>query len=210
MKKKLLGLNLQELKQLAQELGLPAFTGKQIADWLYNKKVKDIDQMSNLSKAAREKLKENYQIGLDKCVEEQISVDGTKKYLFELENGNFIESVMIPSEDRYTLCVSSQAGCKMNCYFCMTGKNGFKSNLSVSEIVSQYLMVGESDLLTNTVFMGMGEPLDNIKNVLKAIDVLTSDWGFGWSPKRITLSTIGIPSKQTGESPIKEFLDKCK
>ena len=137
-------------------------------------------------------------------------IAGTKEYVIALEKRKLIESAMTPREVRYTRGVRSQAWCKINCYFCMTGKNGFKYNLSVSEIVSQYIMVGESALLTNTVFMGMGEPLDNIKNVLKAIEVLTADWGFAWSPKRITLSSIGVTDKPNGNSPLREFLDNCK
>ncbi len=213
MKENLLGKDPNELKMIALGLGLPGFTGKQIADWLYKKRVKSIDQMTNLSKVAREKLTENYQVGLLEYSNVQISTDGTKKYLFPLSTGGAIEAVMIPDKERATLCVSSQAGCKMACDFCMTGKGGFKGNLTVAEIISQYIAVDECSILTNTVFMGMGEPLDNIDNVLKAIEILTAEWGFAWSPRRITLSTIGI-NRGIGSndqvSPLKRFLDESK
>lgn len=205
---KLLGHTLAQLKDIAVGLGLPGFVGKQMADWLYKKRVTQIDHMTNLSKAAREKLNERYVVGRTAYTQVTVSKDGTKKYLFPSHNGTFIEAVMIPADDRYTLCVSSQAGCKMGCKFCMTGRMGFKGNLEVSEIISQYLEVDENNLLTNTVFMGMGEPLDNLDNVLQAIEVLTSDWGFGWSPKRITLSTIGVNAGN--ESPLYRFLNESK
>ena len=205
---KLLGHTLAQLKDIAVGLGLPGFVGKQMADWLYKKRVTQIDHMTNLSKAAREKLNERYVVGHTAYTQVTVSKDGTKKYLFPSHTGTFIEAVMIPADDRYTLCVSSQAGCKMGCKFCMTGRMGFKGNLEVSEIISQYLEVDENNLLTNTVFMGMGEPLDNLDNVLQAIEVLTSDWGFGWSPKRITLSTIGVNAGN--ESPLYRFLNESK
>lgn len=205
---KLLGHTLAQLKDIAVGLGLPGFVGKQMADWLYKKRVTQIDHMTNLSKAAREKLNERYVVGRTAYTQVTVSKDGTKKYLFPSHTGTFIESVMIPADDRYTLCVSSQAGCKMGCKFCMTGRMGFKGNLEVAEIISQYLEVDENNLLTNTVFMGMGEPLDNLDNVLQAIEVLTSDWGFGWSPKRITLSTIGVNAGN--ESPLYRFLNESK
>lgn len=205
---KLLGHTLAQLKDIAVGLGLPGFVGKQMADWLYKKRVTQIDHMTNLSKAAREKLNERYVVGRTAYTQVTVSKDGTKKYLFPSHTGTFIEAVMIPADDRYTLCVSSQAGCKMGCKFCMTGRMGFKGNLEVAEIISQYLEVAENNLLTNTVFMGMGEPLDNLDNVLQAIEVLTSDWGFGWSPKRITLSTIGVNAGN--ESPLYRFLNESK
>ncbi len=205
---KLLGHTLAQLKDIAVGLGLPGFVGKQMADWLYKKRITQIDHMTNLSKAAREKLNERYVVGRTAYTQVTVSKDGTKKYLFPSHTGTFIETVMIPADDRYTLCVSSQAGCKMGCKFCMTGRMGFKGNLEVAEIISQYLEVDENNLLTNTVFMGMGEPLDNLDNVLQAIEVLTSDWGFGWSPKRITLSTIGVNAGN--ESPLYRFLNESK
>lgn len=192
MKKILLGLNPQELKEVALSVNLPAFTGKQIADWLYKKRVTTIDQMTNLSKVAREKLSAEYEVGRLEYSLVQESSDGTKKYLFPCHTGTAIEAVMIPDGDRKTLCVSSQAGCRMGCKFCMTGRQGFSGNLHTSEIISQFLSVDEAEGLTNTVFMGMGEPLDNIAAVLRTIEILTAPWGFGWSPKRITLSSIGV------------------
>ena len=220
MKVKLIGKNLEELKSLVAEEGLPGFTAKQIAQWLYVKKVRSIDDMTNLSKAARAKLSEKYEVGVTPYAGLQISSDGTKKYLFpvkcshrrglhtgvpegDLEDGA-IEAVMIPDDDRATLCVSSQSGCRMGCRFCMTGRQGFHGNMSAADIISQFIAVDESDRLTNAVFMGMGEPLDNFDNVMRAIEILTADWGFAWSPKRITLSTIGVLPT------LKRYLDECR
>ena len=209
MKKALLGHNLQELKYIVSLFGLPSFTAKQIADWLYKKRVKSIDDMTNLSKSAREKLSAEYEVGRTEYSGKIISSDGTKKYLFMVGDRG-VETVMIPDDDRYTICVSSQVGCKMGCKFCMTGRQGFHGHLSAAQILSQFLEIDESDKLTNAVFMGMGEPLDNYNAVLRTIEILTSEWGFGWSPKRITLSTIGVnSSKDGGVSPLKRFLDEC-
>ena len=203
MKKALLGHNLEELKYIVSIFGLPSFTAKQIADWLYKKRVKSIDDMTNLSKSAREKLSSEYEVGRTGYSGKIISTDGTKKYLFMIgERG--VETVMIPDDDRYTICVSSQVGCKMGCKFCMTGRQGFHGHLSAAQILSQFLEIDESANLTNAVFMGMGEPLDNYSSVMKTIEILTSDWGFGWSPKRITLSTIGVLPT------LKNYLDDCK
>ena len=188
----LLGKTPLELKEAALKVSLPAFAGKQIAGWMYDKKVGSIEDMTNISKAGRERLKDEYALGVIHPSACQESVDGTRKYLFPLGGGDAVEAVMIPDDDRKTLCVSSQAGCRMGCKFCMTGRQGFHGNLSVAGILSQFIAIEESGSLTNAVFMGMGEPLDNFDNVLRAIEVLTSDWGFGWSPKRITLSTIGV------------------
>lgn len=220
MKIKLLGKNLDDLKKLVAEEGLPAFTARQIAQWLYVKKVRSIDEMTNLSKTARAALSEKYEVGVTPYAGLQISSDGTKKYLFpvrcshrrglnlhvsegELEEGA-IEAVMIPDEDRATLCVSSQSGCRMGCKFCMTGRQGFHGHMSAADIISQFIAVDESDRLTNAVFMGMGEPLDNYENVMRAIEILTADWGFAWSPKRITVSTIGVLPN------LKRYLDECR
>lgn len=203
MKIKLLGKNLEELKKLVQEEGLPGFTAKQIAQWLYVKKVRTIDQMTNLSKVARAALNEKYEVGVTPYSLVQVSKDGTKKYLFPVGE-TAIEAVMIPDGDRATLCVSSQSGCKMGCKFCMTGRQGFHGHLSAAEIISQLIAVDESDQLTNAVFMGMGEPLDNYDNVMRAIEIMTADWGFAWSPKRITVSTIGVLPN------LKRYLEDCK
>ncbi|MFA6334184.1 MAG: 23S rRNA (adenine(2503)-C(2))-methyltransferase RlmN [Bacteroidales bacterium] len=204
MKKWLLGKSLEELKEISEDLSLPSFTAKQLTEWIYKKKASDILQMTNLSKHAREVLSADYQVGCFASVDKQISSDGTKKYLFPTIGGNTIESVMIPEEDRTTLCVSSQCGCKMGCKFCMTARLGFKGHLTAGEIISQFINIDECDRLTNAVFMGMGEPLDNLDSVLKSIEILTAEWGFAWSPKRITLSTIGI------YPALKEYLEKSK
>ncbi|MDY5024824.1 MAG: 23S rRNA (adenine(2503)-C(2))-methyltransferase RlmN [Candidatus Egerieousia sp.] len=256
----LLGKTLEELKEIALELSLPAFTAKQIADWLYKKRVTSIDKMTNLSKSARERLAKEFVIGIDKTLQVVTSQDGTKKYLFKPQStaeqqstagqqstakqqstaerqsaaeqqstagpqgcaSGSIESVIIPDNERKTICVSSQVGCKMACTFCMTGRQGFHGNLTVASILSQFIAVEESQELTNAVFMGMGEPLDNLENVMRAIEVLTADWGFAWSPKRITLSTIGVTTQLGGRgivwkgveyknvNPLKFFLDNCK
>ena len=192
MREQLLGKTPDELKEIALKVGLPAFTGKQIAQWMYGRKVRSIDEMTNISKVGRERLKEEYSLGVTLPSTCQVSSDGTKKYLFPVGEGNAVEAVMIPDEDRKTLCVSSQAGCRMGCRFCMTGRQGFHGNLTAAVILSQFIAIDEAAELTNAVFMGMGEPLDNFGNVMRAIEVLTADWGFGWSPKRVTLSTIGV------------------
>ncbi len=190
--KPLLGLSLNELKEVASNLGLPAFVGKQMADWIYRKHVTKLDDMRNISKAALHKLKEEYCIGASAPVDEQRSVDGTVKYLYATAKGDFIETVFIPDGDRATLCVSSQVGCKMHCKFCMTGRQGYVNSLTAGDILNQVYSLPERERLTNIVFMGQGEPMDNLDNVLKATQVLTSEWGYGWSPKRITVSTVGL------------------
>ena len=204
MKIKLLGKTPDELKEIALQAGLPKFAGDQIARWLYKGHVRDIEAMTNISKAGREKLSEIAEVGLLEYSMCQESVDGTKKYLFPVDETNSVESVMIPDADRHTLCVSSQAGCRMGCHFCMTGRQGFHGNLDAAQIISQFIAVDEADVLTNTVFMGMGEPLDNYLNVKRTIEILTADWGFGWSPKRITLSSIGVLPN------LKRYLDETK
>ncbi len=191
-KEPLFGKTLTELKQLVQDLSLPKFTANQIADWLYKKQINSIDEMSNLSKKARAALNERYTYGLSAYHEVQESVDGTKKYLFQTPNGYYIETAMIPDQKRATLCVSSQMGCKMNCLFCATGKQGWQGNLTAGEILNQLRSIPEYEDITNMVFMGMGEPLDNIEAVIKTLEILTSDYGYAWSPKRITVSSIGV------------------
>ncbi len=202
VKKSLMGLNLLELKAVAKEFGMPAFTGGQMAKWLYIQHVTTIDEMTNISKNNREKLKAAYTIGCKKHIDAQYSNDGTIKYLFPTDNGKFVETVYIPDDDRATLCVSSQVGCKMNCLFCQTGKQGFEGNLSVTDILNQIYSLPEIEKLTNIVFMGQGEPMDNYDNVLRTTQILTSDYGFAWSPKRITVSSIGVKSK------LKRFLEE--
>ena len=190
--KPLLGLTLDELKATAVGLGLPAFVGKQMADWIYRKHVGSIDEMRNLSKAAREKLSASYTIGASAPIDEQRSVDGTVKYLYNTAQGDFIETVFIPDGDRGTLCVSSQVGCKMHCKFCMTGRQGYAASLTAADILNQLHSLPERERLTNVVFMGQGEPFDNLDEVLRATQVLTAEWGWAWSPKRITVSSVGL------------------
>lgn len=182
-----------ELKAVAAEAGLKPFAARQMADWLYKKRAAGIDSMTNLSLPARQRLGElGYVAGRIEPCDVQVSKDGTKKYLFPTLGGRYIEAVYIPDGERATLCVSSQAGCRMGCRFCMTARQGFQHHLTAGEIINQVLAIPESERLTNIVFMGMGEPMDNIDNVLRAIGILTSDWGLAWSPTRITVSTIGV------------------
>ena len=197
-------MTLSQLKELCEKENLPRFAAKQIARWLYVRRVEDVQQMTDLSLATRTLLAEHYTLGLNAPLRESISVDGTKKYLFQTQQGEYIESAYIPDRERATLCVSSQAGCRMGCRFCATARQGLQHSLSAGEIINQIVSIPESQKLTNIVFMGMGEPLDNLDNVLDAIEILTSDWGFAWSPTRITLSTAGVARHLT------EFLDKTK
>ncbi len=194
-KRHLLGMTMEELRAVAEECRLPKFAAKQIADWIYKKRVSTIDEMTNISVANRALLSEKFDVGRSEPREFQKSIDGTVKYLFQTDKGKLIESVMIPEDDRKTLCVSSQVGCKMNCLFCMTGKQGFNGNLTANEIINQLYSVHEAEDLTNTVFMGMGEPLDNYPVLKKVLEIMTSDYGMGWSPKRITVSTTGVTPK---------------
>ena len=200
--KPLLGMSLQELKDVAKSLGMPAFTGGQMAKWLYAKHVSSIDDMTDISKANREKLKGQYAIGCVQPTDRVQSCDGTVKYLYPTASGKFVETVYIPDKDRATLCVSSQVGCKMNCLFCQTGKQGFEGNLTVCDILNQIYSLPERDTLTNIVFMGQGEPMDNLDNVLRATEVLTADYGYAWSPKRITVSSVGLRGK------LKRFIEE--
>ena len=212
MKESLLGMTPSRLKEVALASGLPAFAGKQLAQWMYGRRVLSFDGMTNISKAGREALKERYELGVTLPVDVAESADGTRKYLFPVScptgggerEDSAVEAVVIPDGDRKTLCVSSQAGCKMGCRFCMTGRQGFHGQLSAAQILSQFVAIPESRELTNAVFMGMGEPLDNFEAVMRAIEVLTADWGFAWSPKRITLSTIGVLPN------LRRYLDGCK
>ena len=215
----LLGKTLEELQEVALAVGLQKFAGKQLAEWLYVRRVTSFDQMTNISLKGREALKADYTIGRHAPVREAVSVDGTRKYLFEVSSvtrhpspvtPQFIESVYIPEEDRATLCVSTQAGCKMGCRFCMTGTLGFHGHLTAADILNQIFEIDalvasfhhyNNSSLTNVVFMGEGEPMDNIDNVLRALEILTAQYGCAWSPKRITVSTVGIHA-------MKRFLDE--
>ncbi|MCI5930303.1 MAG: 23S rRNA (adenine(2503)-C(2))-methyltransferase RlmN [Prevotella sp.] len=202
-KKTLLGLTLDELKDVARQLGMPAFTGSQIAKWIYERRVKSIDEMTNISKGNRAKLAESYEIGCMAPIESRHSKDGTVKYLFPVRTTDgdtsrkrFVETVYIPEEGGHaTLCVSCEVGCKMNCLFCQTGKQGFHGYLTVADILNQAYSIPEADSLTNIVYMGQGEPMDNLDNVLRSTQILTAPYGWAWSPKRITVSSVGLKDK---------------
>ena len=213
----LLGKTLTELQEAALSVGLQKFAGKQLAEWLYVKRATSFDQMTNISLKGREALKARYIIGRRAPVREAVSQDGTRKYLFEIqpqnaqsgEAGRFVEAVYIPEEDRATLCVSTQAGCKMGCRFCMTGTLGFHGHLCAADIlnqifaIDQWAMTNDQLQITNLVFMGEGEPMDNLDQVLRALQIMTAPYGCAWSPKRITVSTVGIPA-------MKRFLDESE
>ena len=208
-RKVLLGMAVDELKDSVRQLGMPAFTGGQIAHWLYQQHVGSIDEMTNISKKNREILKQHYTVGAMPPIDCQRSVDGTVKYLFpvrcsESEAAKFVETVFIPDGERATLCVSCQVGCKMNCLFCQTGKQGFEGNLTAADILNQIYSLPERERLTNVVFMGQGEPMDNLDNVLRATEILTAADGYAWSPKRITVSSVGVKNK------LKRFLDESQ
>jgi 23S rRNA (adenine2503-C2)-methyltransferase len=209
-KKVLLGMSPGELQQVVTDLGMPKFTAAQISKWLYQQHAGSIADMTNLSKANREKLAEQYEVGCMAPIDCQRSVDGTIKYLFPVRtqhpspNTRFVETVYIPDGDRATLCVSCQVGCKMNCLFCQTGKQGFEGSLTAADILNQIYALPERDTLTNIVFMGQGEPMDNLDAVLRATEVLTADWGYAWSPRRITVSSVGVKNK------LKRFLDESE
>lgn len=209
-KKVLMGMTLDEMRLVAAELGMPKFTASQMAKWIYGQHVSSIDEMTNISKANRERLKEHYEIGAMPPLDCQKSKDGTVKYLFPVrtsaqsDTDRFVETVYIPDHDRATLCVSCQVGCKMNCLFCQTGKQGFEGNLTVADIINQIYSLPERDSLTNIVFMGQGEPMDNLDCVLTATGILTADYGFAWSPRRITVSSVGVKNK------LKRFLDESE
>ena len=191
-KREFLGMTLGQFKEAVAEVGMPAFTAKQIADWVYKKRVVSIDAMTNISQKNREKLKEQFVVGIEPPVEAARSIDGTIKYLYRVNDNRYVEAVYIPDGDRATLCVSSQVGCKMNCLFCMTGKQRYTANLTANEIVNQIFGLPEFEKLTNIVFMGMGEPCDNLDNLLQAIEILTAEYATAWSPHRLTVSSVGI------------------
>jgi 23S rRNA (adenine2503-C2)-methyltransferase len=203
-KERLYGKTLNELIGVTRQVGIPAFAARQIADWLYKKEINTTDEMTNLSKKMREMLSNDYEIGLSGPENASESFDGTKKYLFRVLDNKFIETAFIPDKDRATICVSTQSGCKMGCKFCMTGKQGFQGNLSSNEILNQFRSLPEFRKITNMVYMGMGEPLDNITEVLKSLEIMTGSWGYAWSPARITVSTVGLMKG------IREFLEKSR
>lgn len=201
-------MTLPQLQELCAAEGFPRFTAKQLCDWLYKKRIDSIDAMTNLSLAQRARLGEIAYIGRETPIRCQVSKDGTKKYLFlvnaAVDTNQYVETVYIPEDDRATLCVSCQVGCKMGCRFCVTGQQGFHGSLPAGDILNQLFSIPEFEKLTNVVFMGMGEPMDNLDAVLAACEVLTAPWGLGWSPKRITVSTVGIIPG------MKRFLDECQ
>ncbi len=192
MKEWLFGKTLQELQRITESLGLPGFTARQIAEWLYKKEVSSFGEMTNLSKKARALLDAGFEPGRVAPLKVQESTDGTKKYLFPTVHEKFVETAMIPDRDRKTVCVSSQVGCKMGCRFCMTARQGFQGQLTAGEIINQIRSIEESQEVTNIVYMGMGEPFDNLDEVMKSIEILTAEWGYSMSPRRITVSTIGV------------------
>lgn len=201
----LLGMTPDEMTAAVTALGMPAFTGRQIANWVYEKGVGSIDEMTNISKKNRELLAGSFAVGRTEPITVQTSADGTRKYLFSAGNaGATIETVYIPDGERATLCVSCQVGCKMNCLFCQTGKQGFEGQLSAADILNQIYSLPERDTLTNIVFMGQGEPMDNLDNVLRTTEILTAEYGWAWSPKRITVSSVGVKNK------LKRFLDESR
>ena len=198
------GMTMEELKGVAVNAGLPVYAARQLADWLYKKRITSIAEMTNIAGSKRTFLEEHYHIGLFPPINRTISSDETVKYLFSVGAGKFVETVYIPAKERSTLCVSSQTGCRMNCVFCHTGKQGFTGNLTATEILNQIRSIAESDKLSNIVFMGMGEPLDNTDALFRVLEILTSSYGYGWSPKRITVSTVGILKG------LALFLDLCQ
>ena len=188
----LYGMSLGQLREAAAGLGLPRYAAGQMASWLYRRGCTDIAAMTDLSKAAREALASSYRLGLEAPRSVAVSRDGTKKYLYRTADGHYVESAYIPDGDRATLCVSSQAGCRMGCRFCMTGRQGLRGQLTSGDILNQMASLPERGRLTNMVYMGMGEPLDNPDQVLRSLEILTAEWGYGWSPTRITVSTAGV------------------
>ena len=207
----LMGMSKAELKEAVRQLNMPDYTGGQIAQWLYQHHVATIDEMTNISKSNRERLKEYYTVGAMSPLDCQRSQDGTVKYLFPVRctdnlanKSRLVETVFIPDGERATVCVSCQVGCKMNCLFCQTGKQGWEGNLTTADILNQIYSLPEREQLTNVVFMGQGEPMDNLDAVLRATEILTADGGYQWSPKRITVSSVGVKNK------LKRFLDESQ
>jgi len=202
-KKNLANMSLDQLIEFLVSLGLPKYRGNQVFAWLYRPGISDFDQMTDLPKELRETIAERTCFKWPSIAVVERSEDGTVKYGFKLQDGNYIEAVLIPEEGRNTLCVSSQAGCAMACGFCLTGSTGFKRNLRPSEIVGQVVRVkkwlketqnGTEDI-NNLVFMGMGEPLANFDNLLISLDILTEQRGLDFSERRITVSTCGLVPK---------------
>jgi 23S rRNA (adenine2503-C2)-methyltransferase len=190
------GMDAREIETWTMEQGLEPYRGRQIRQWLFQKHASSFDDMTNLPKTLRTLLQEKARISHLERVETQASADGTEKYLFRLEDGHFIESVLIPERDHSTLCISSQVGCAMDCRFCLTAKQGLKRNMTPAEIVDQVIRVKRSmeepGRLTNIVLMGMGEPLANYEAVIKAVNNLIAEDGLNFSHRKVTLSTCGL------------------
>jgi 23S rRNA (adenine2503-C2)-methyltransferase len=211
MQKDIRQLDLPELAVSLKDMGEQAFRAKQIYAWLWQRSAGSFDEMTNLSLSLREKLKEHFSIRPVSVHKEQISNDGTVKSAFRLHDGHLIEGVLIPTDDRATACVSSQVGCSLTCKFCATGYMKRERNLEPAEIYDQVVLIQQQSIrtlgrpLTNIVFMGMGEPLLNYANVLKAIEHITSPEGLNMSSKRITVSTAGIAKmiKKLGDDGVK-------
>ncbi|MEZ0391450.1 MAG: 23S rRNA (adenine(2503)-C(2))-methyltransferase RlmN [Pseudobdellovibrionaceae bacterium] len=190
------GMSQEDLRGFLKGLGKEQFRAQQIFKWVYERRVTDFEEMSNLSKNFREELKGFLDFSLPEVVSHLVSIDGTQKFLFDMGDKNTVEAVVIPSDDRLTLCISSEVGCNMACKFCFTGKQKLKRRLMAHEIVGQFMQVSdrlkEGQRLSNIVFMGMGEPLDNPDAVFKAIEVLHDPWGMNMSRRKITVSTSGL------------------
>ena len=200
----LFGSTLERLTEVAAETGLPPYGAKQLFDWLYRKNAAGFKDMHNLPLGARKALSERYSIDIPGPVKVTESNDGTRKYLFPASKGGFVEAAWIPEGRRATLCLSVQVGCKMGCLFCMTGKQGFQGHLGAGEIINQFRSLPERPSVTNIVYMGMGEPLDNLGSVLDSLEILCSPQGYGLSPTRITVSTVGlIPA-------MREFMERSR
>lgn len=203
-KEPLLGNSIEELEAIVEQHGLKRYVAKQIAYWLYKTAVTSFEEMTNVAKSTRELLDKHYTIGHSLPEKVSESADGTKKYLFKIAGGEFIEAAYIPDGKRHTLCVSSQAGCKMGCLFCMTGKQGFQAHLTCGEILNQVRSIAEFKSITNIVYMGMGEPFDNVDTVMKSTRLMTAEYGFAISTRKVTVSTIGIIPA------MRRFLDESK
>jgi 23S rRNA (adenine2503-C2)-methyltransferase len=199
-KRNLLDYDRNSLESYFIEIGDKSFRAQQVLKWIYHHGVVDFELMTNLSKTLRTELESSTSIKLPEIITEQQSEDGTRKWLIQLDEKNSVETVFIPEDDRGTLCISSQVGCPLDCKFCSTAQQGFNRNLSTSEIIGQVWIAnkalgyfeGNKRIITNIVFMGMGEPLLNYDNVLKSINLLTDDLGFGLARRRVTVSTSGI------------------
>ena len=208
----LIGLDRSAMTEYFVSLGEKPFRAQQVMQWIHQWGVRDFDEMTNIGKNLRSKLADICEISTPNIISDQLSADGTRKWLLDVHMGNAIEMVFIPEESRGTLCISSQVGCSLNCSFCATGKQGYNRNLSVAEIVGQLWLAKhllaeqyqtENRIVTNVVMMGMGEPLLNFDNVISAMNIMQDDFCFGLSKRRITVSTAGVVPA------IAELKEKC-